>query len=81
MGGGKAKERLSDLGHDQVPSNPAEAAPGGISFARIEQTSTVPFAGLHRIRAGSKQANASARALLVAIGVAARGGAATVRSL
>lgn len=71
VGGGKAKERLSELGHGQVPVNPAEAAPGGISFARIEQTSTVSFAGLRHIWAGSEQANASARSLLVAIGVAA----------
>lgn len=74
-GGGKDKERLSELGHGQVPVNQAEAAPGGISFARVEQLSTVSFAALRRIWAQSTststEANAAARALLVAIGVAA----------
>jgi CRISPR-associated protein Csb1 len=74
-GGGRTKERLSELGHGQVPVNIAEAAPAAISFARIEQLSTVSFAGLRRIWAESGAtgpgANAAARALLVAIGLAA----------
>ena len=67
----KAKERLSELGHGQVPVNPADASPAAISFARVEQTSTVSFAGLRRVRAGSAEASAAARALLVALGVTA----------
>jgi len=71
VGGGKAKERLSELGHGQVPVTVVEAALAGISFARVEQRSTVSFAGLRRVWAGSAQANATARALVAAIGVAA----------
>jgi len=75
LGGGRAKERLSELGHGQVPIKPAEAALGPISFARIEQRSTISFAALRRIWAQSEsttaEANGAARALLVAIGVVA----------
>jgi CRISPR-associated protein Csb1 len=70
-GGGRARERLSELGHGQVPVNPADASPAAISFARVEQKSTVSFAGLRRVHAGAPDASAAARALLVAIGVAA----------
>lgn len=70
-GDGKTKERLSELGHGQVPVNPADASPAAISFARVEQTSTVSFAGLRRVRAGSADASAAARALLVALGITA----------
>lgn len=74
-GGGKAKERLSELGHGQVPVSIADAAPAGISFARIQQRASVSFAGLRRISVGSDQANAAARALVAAIGFAAHVGA------
>ncbi|MGH9224437.1 MAG: type I-G CRISPR-associated RAMP protein Csb1/Cas7g [Acidimicrobiales bacterium] len=70
-GGGKAKERLSELGHGQVPVKVSEAAPAGISFARIEQRSTLSLAGLRRVWAGPEEANAAARALLASIGVSA----------
>lgn len=70
-GGGKSRERLSELGHGQVPVSVSEAAPAGISFERVEQRSTVSFAGLRRIWAGSEEASAAARALVAAIGVAA----------
>ncbi len=68
--GGK-RERLSEIGHGQVPVNPADAALGGVSFQRIEQRATVSFASLRRIRSSSAESSAAARALLVAMGVAA----------
>ncbi|HVA21778.1 MAG TPA: type I-U CRISPR-associated RAMP protein Csb1/Cas7u [Candidatus Micrarchaeia archaeon] len=71
VGGGKTKERLSEIGHGQVPVPSDKEAPGGVSFARIEQRSTVSFAALRRIRAGSNDANAAARALVAALGLAA----------
>ena len=67
-GDGKKKERLSEIGHGQVL---ADAAPAGISFARIEQRSTVSFPALRRIWADSDEARAAGRALLAAIGIAA----------
>ncbi len=74
-GGGKTKERLSEIGHGQVPVNLADAAPAGISFARIQQRSTISFPGLRRISVDSPAANAPARALVAAIGLAAHVGA------
>ncbi len=71
VGGGKTKERLSERGHGQVPVNGADASPAAVSFARIEQQSTVSFAGLRRICADSAEASAAARALVASIGVAA----------
>lgn len=72
--GGK-KERLSEIGHGQVPiggSGASESAgPLPVSFAAIEQTATVSFAGLRRIETGDPEANAWGRALLVAVGLAA----------
>lgn len=75
VGDGKTKERLSELGHGQVPVNTRDAAPSGISFARIEQRATVSFAALRRICVGTADKSAAARALLVSIGVAAHVGA------
>jgi CRISPR-associated protein Csb1 len=71
-GGGKKNERLSEIGHGQVTTeNPADASLGAISFARIEQLSTVSFAALRRIWAGPEEMNSAARALLVSLGVVA----------
>jgi hypothetical protein len=42
-----------------------------VSFAAIEQTSTVSFAGLRRIDTGEQGRNAWGRALLAAMGLAA----------
>ncbi len=70
---GRDKEKkLSSLGHGQVPFSPDEAAPAGVSFQAISQRSIVSFAQLRRIRlAASKdpEINASARCLLVALGL------------
>lgn len=66
------KEKLSSLGHGQVPFRPSEAAPAGVSFRRISQVAIVSFAQLRRVRLGrisSSESNAAARALLVALGV------------
>lgn len=72
--GGK-KERLSEIGHGQVPIGGAgaseSAGPLPVSFAAIEQTATVSFAGLRRIDTGEPDRNAWGRALLVALGLAA----------
>lgn len=68
--GGKGK-RLSELGHGQVIATGPDAAPGGVSFADIVQRSTVSFASLRRIHVGSAEQDAAARALLVALGLAA----------
>ena len=79
--GKKSGDSLAELGHGQVP---VAGAPAGISFDRVTQQSTVSFAGLRRIHAGSPQASAAGRAVLVALGllghVDAFGGAFTLRS-
>lgn len=71
-GKGSTKEQLSSLGHGQVPFQPNEAAPSGVSFQRVTQQSIVSFAHLRRMRLGSgksSEADAAARALLVALGL------------
>jgi CRISPR-associated protein Csb1 len=67
VGGGKVKERLSEVGHGQVLP---DSSPAAVSFARIEQQSTVSFAALRRVRAHSDDAGAAARALVASIGIA-----------
>ena len=66
-------DKLSEMGHGQVPfMRDSEIAPGGVSFARVSQRSTVSFAQLRRIALGgdhSSEANAAARSLLVALGL------------
>lgn len=69
-GGGKG-ERLSELGHGQVVATGNDAAPAGISFAEISQRATISFASLRRVRVGTPEQDAAARALLVALGIAA----------
>lgn len=64
-------EKLSEIGHGQVINSENEGALAGVSFASIEQSSTVSFAGLRRIWSGSAEANATGRALLVSIHLAA----------
>ncbi len=66
-------DKLSEMGHGQVPfMRDSEAAAAAISFARITQRATVSFAQLRRISLGdqySPEADAAARALLVAMGL------------
>jgi CRISPR-associated protein Csb1 len=65
--GAKKKDKLSEIGHGQVLVD-GSLAP--VSFREIVQQATVSFAGLRRIETGSAEANATGRALLVAIGMA-----------
>jgi CRISPR-associated protein Csb1 len=86
VSGGKQKDRLSNLGHGQVPfpKQGEQGAPGSVSFAEIEQRATLSLASLRRIWVGAADANAAARALLASLGVvahaAAFGGSFSLRS-
>ena len=69
--GGK-KDKLSEIGHGQVPFMGDEATAAAVSFARVTQRATVSFAQLRRITLGpnhSADADAAVRALLVALGL------------
>ena len=69
--GGK-KEKLSEIGHGQVPFMGDEAAAAAVSFAKVTQRATLSLAQLRRVALGpdhSAQADAAARALLVALGL------------
>ena len=69
--GGK-KDKLSEIGHGQVPFMGADATAAAVSFARVTQRATVSFAQLRRISLGpdhSCEADAAARALLLALGL------------
>lgn len=68
--GGK-KDKLSETGHGQVPFMGADATPAAVSFARVTQRATVSFAQLRRVRLGTggPEADAAARAVLVALGL------------
>lgn len=72
--GGKQepKEKLSEIGHGQVPFTGSDAAPAAVSFSRITQRATLSFAQLRRISLGreaSGDADTAMRALLVALGL------------
>ena len=66
-------DKLSEMGHGQVPfMRDSDATAAAVSFARVTQTATVSFAQLRRISLGepySADADAAARALLVALGL------------
>ena len=69
--GGK-RDKLSEIGHGQVPFMGSDAAAAAVSFARVTQRATVSFAQLRRISLGrddAYDADAAARALLVALGL------------
>ena len=69
--GGK-KDKLSEIGHGQVPFMGEEAAAAAVSFVRVTQRATVSFAHLRRVSLGpdhSAEADAAARAVLVALGL------------
>ena len=68
--GGK-NDKLSEIGHGQVPFMGADAAAAPVSFARVTQRATVSFAQLRRVSLGgrSDDADTAARALLVALGL------------
>ena len=68
--GGKS-DKLSEIGHGQVPFMGSEGTAAAVSFARVTQRATVSFAQLRRISLGTENAegDAAARALLVALGL------------
>ena len=69
---GGRSDRLSELGHGQVPFMGSDAAASAVSFQRVTQRATVSFAQLRRVSLGrdaSREADAAARALLVALGL------------
>ena len=68
--GGKS-DKLSEMGHGQVPFMGADAPAASVSFARVTQRATVSFAQLRRVGLGTAapEADAAVRALLVALGL------------
>ena len=69
---GDKRDKLSEIGHGQVPFMGDEATAAAVSFARVTQRATVSFAQLRRVTLGSEHpadADAAARALLVALGI------------
>lgn len=68
--GGK-NDKLSEMGHGQVPFMGADAPAAAVSFARVTQRATVSFAHLRRVGLGTgdPQADSAVRALLVALGL------------
>ena len=62
--------KLSEIGHGQVPIG--DATPAAVSFRRVTQRATVSFAQLRRVGLGPNfgdDADAAARALLIALGL------------
>lgn len=66
---GSSTAKLSDMGHGQVPfMKDADAAPAGISFARLTQAATLSLAQLRRVSLGGEpDADAAARALVAGV--------------
>lgn len=67
-----SKEKLSEIGHGQVPFTGDDATPAAISFSRITQRSTLSFAQLRRISLGGESSgdtDTAMRSLLVALGL------------
>jgi CRISPR-associated protein Csb1 len=63
--------KLSNIGHGQVPFKEAELSPAAISFGSIAQQATLSIPDLRRVWVGDPRANAAARAMLCALGIAA----------
>ena len=68
---GGRNDKLSEMGHGQVPFMGADAPAASVSFARVTQRATVSFAQLRRVALGTAapEADAALRALLVALGL------------
>lgn len=69
---GGRKDKLSEIGHGQVPFMGDEAVAAAVSFSRVTQRATVSFAQLRRVSLGEAhgpEGDAAARALLVALGL------------
>ena len=66
------KEKLSAIGHGQVPFKGGDATLAAVSFERISQRATLSFAQLRRVRIDNQfgsPKNAASRALLTALGL------------
>ena len=68
---GAKKDKLSEIGHGQVPFMRNDASAAAVSFARVTQRATVSFAQLRRVSLGGDagEADAAVRALLAALGL------------
>ncbi len=69
---GGRNDKLSEMGHGQVPFMGSDASAAAISFARVTQRATVSLAQLRRITLGAghgPDADAAVRAVLVALGL------------
>ena len=69
---GAKKDKLSEIGHGQVPFMGKDAPAAAVSFERVSQRATVSFAQLRRVSLGpdhGADVDAAARALLVALGL------------
>lgn len=69
---GGRKDKLSEIGHGQVPFMGDEATAAAVSFSRVTQRATISFAQLRRVTLGpnySAEADAAARTVLVALGL------------
>ena len=69
---GAKSDKLSEIGHGQVPFMGKDASAAAVSFARVTQRATVSFAQLRRVSLGenySSKADAAVRALLVVLGL------------
>ena len=68
---GAKSDKLSEIGHGQVPFMGNDAPAAAVSFARVTQRATVSFAQLRRVSLGgdSGETDAAVRALLVALGL------------
>ena len=68
---GAKSDKLSEIGHGQVPFMGNDAPAAAVSFARVTQRATLSFAQLRRVSLGgdSGEADAAVRALLVALGL------------
>ncbi|MCY4205016.1 MAG: type I-U CRISPR-associated RAMP protein Csb1/Cas7u [Bacteroidetes bacterium] len=65
-------DKLSEIGHGQVPFTGGDASLAAISFGHISQRATVSFAQLRRVRIDNQfnsKKNSACRALLVALGL------------
>lgn len=73
--GSKTKDRLSNIGHGQVPVSGKDAPLGGVSFLAVEQHAVVSFASLRNITTDTSEKNSVLRAMLVALGIVGHVGA------
>ena len=68
---GSKSDKLSEIGHGQVPIMGSGAPAAAVSFARVTQRATVSFAQLRQVSLGGEPgaADSAVRALLVALGL------------